>query len=156
MEVQFKMRELGKRSRFFQSARNKSKRLDSVTSILKGVGLSTLPCRKLQAIVDAASEIHRLFSEDNDLQNLDSLHAGVYMGADDFLPIFIYSVVKAEIERPCALCVLLRTLCDPSNRTGRTGYYLASFEAAVAHLQETDVQTWEDISIPFVSIALDS
>jgi hypothetical protein len=31
---------------------------------------------------------------------------GQMLGADDFLPIFIYSVVRAEMERPCALCKL--------------------------------------------------
>jgi hypothetical protein len=31
---------------------------------------------------------------------------GQMLGADDLLPIFIYSVVRAEMERPCALCKL--------------------------------------------------
>ena len=69
----------------------------SVATILKqGVGYSTLPCAKLRAIVDAAREISRLYKEE---QESDTL-----LGADDFLPIFIYSVVRAEMERPCALC----------------------------------------------------
>jgi hypothetical protein len=62
-----------------------------------------------------------------------------YLGADDFLPIFIYCVVQADMERPCALCVLLRTLCDRMNRIGEVGYYLASFEAAITHIQELDL-----------------
>ena len=68
----------------------------SVARILKqGVGMSTLPCVKLRAIVDAAREISQLHeSEHNGLKLL---------GADEFLPIFIFCVVRAEMERPCAL-----------------------------------------------------
>lgn len=35
--------------------------------------------------------------------------------------------------------VLLQTLCDQSSRIGETGYYLASFEGAVTHIQELDL-----------------
>ena len=62
----------------------------------KGVGMSTLPCVKLRAIVEAAREISRLYEREHG--------DGQILGADDFLPIFIFSVVRAEMERPCALC----------------------------------------------------
>ena len=68
----------------------------SVARILKqGVGMSTLPCVKLRAIVDAAREISQLHGREHDGYDL--------LGADDFLPIFIFCVVRAEMERPCAL-----------------------------------------------------
>mmetsp|Transcript_11119 Transcript_11119/g.30739 ORF Transcript_11119/g.30739 Transcript_11119/m.30739 type:complete len:97 (+) Transcript_11119:110-400(+) len=35
--------------------------------------------------------------------------------------------------------VLLRTLCDGMNRIGEIGYFLASFEAAVTHIQGIDL-----------------
>jgi Vacuolar sorting protein 9 (VPS9) domain len=91
----------------------------SVSTILNvGVGMSTLPCAKLRAILDAAKEIIRVYSEEhktseekqtpeeqatNDENENDILRKSD-LGADDFLPIFIYSVVRAEMERPCALC----------------------------------------------------
>jgi hypothetical protein len=69
----------------------------SVSLILKrGVGMSTLPCAKLRAIVEAAREISRLHGRE---------HGSDLVGADDFLPIFIFCVVRAEMERPCALCM---------------------------------------------------
>jgi hypothetical protein len=72
---------------------------ESVAHILKtGVGMSTLPCVKLRAIVGAAREISRLHEREHG--------DGVILGADDFLPIFIFCVVRAEMERPCALCKL--------------------------------------------------
>ena len=47
-------------------------------------------------------------AERSQVDNEGSLSSGacveVPFGADDFLPIFIFCVVKAEIERPCALC----------------------------------------------------
>ena len=57
--------------------------------------MSTLPCVKLRAIVDAAREISQLHEAE---------HNGTeHLGADEFLPIFIFCVVRAEMERPCAL-----------------------------------------------------
>ena len=67
----------------------------SVAQILKQGLMSTLPCVKLRAIVDAAREISHLHEREHDGQEL--------LGADEFLPIFIFCVVRAEMERPCAL-----------------------------------------------------
>ena len=70
----------------------------SVADILKqGVGNSTLPCAKLRAIVDAAREISELHVQEHNGNDLTG-------GADDFLPVFIFCVVQANLERPCALC----------------------------------------------------
>jgi hypothetical protein len=91
----------------------------SVSAILsEGVGMSTLPCAKLRAILDAAKEIIHVFAVDrrstskekeapeeqvtNDKSKTDVQETT--LGADDFLPILIYCVVRAEMERPCALC----------------------------------------------------
>ena len=109
----------------------------SVATILKhGVGMSTLPCVKLRAIVDAAREISRLYNEEhgnsgrklkNDFeksvenreeekemqerqrQRQQEEVGEEHLGADDFLPIFIFCVVRADMERPCALCKLSDT-----------------------------------------------
>lgn len=119
----------------------------------RGVGNSTLPCAKLRAIVDASREISRLHVQEHEGKDL--------IGADNFLPVFIFCVVKANLERPCALCtytfllfirsihpaldslnslgILLSTLCDKMNAIGEIGYFLASFEAVIAHLQEIDL-----------------
>ena len=35
--------------------------------------------------------------------------------------------------------VLLSTLCDKMNAIGEIGYFLASFEAVIAHLQQLDI-----------------
>ena len=150
MEVLFKIKELRKRPQgLFRIPENHTSpsQWNSVARILKqGVGLSTLPSVKLRAIVEASREISRLHEREHG--------DGVVLGADDFLPIFIFCVVQAEMERPCALCVLLRTLCDRSNRIGEIGYFLASFEAAIAHIQEIDLTEDRDEMLSFLSVPL--
>ena len=129
LEMQFKMQELRKRPQsYFKIKPNHESPSDwsSVAKILNmGVGLSTLPCEKLQAIVDASKEIGRLYDDEhngtNELSDGDKNHLNngsnhskntnsqvtrleKSLSADDFLPIFIFCVVRAELERPCAMC----------------------------------------------------
>lgn len=159
MEVHFRMKELSRRSQdFFRIAKGDGcYDWSSVSQILyEGVGQSTLPCLKLRAVVDAAREVFRIFSHEQQKSNRYGKTTNVQMlGADDFLPIFIYCVVQAEIERPCALCVLLRTLCDRLNRIGEIGYYLLSFEAAIKHCEEVDLSDNHEEMPSFLSIPLD-
>jgi len=148
MEAQFKIKELRKRPQgIFRIDKISPSHWQSVARILKqGVGMSTLPCVKLRAIVDAAREISQLYERENSEQAL--------LGADKFLPIFIFCVVQAEMERPCALCVLLQNLCDRINRIGEIGYFLASFEAAVAHIQEIDLTDDRESMLSFLTVPL--
>lgn len=53
------------------------------------------------------------------------------------------------------LGALLRTLCDPINRSGEVGYYLASFEAAISHIREMDLSESRDEMFSFLSIPLE-
>ena len=123
MEMQFKMQELRKRSQaLFRIPPEKQSPSDwrTVSNILqRGVGRSTLPCAKLRAIVRAAKEISCLHGQEHDCQSPtndttdnrqnigDDPTEKSTFGADDFLPIFIYCVVRADMERPCALCKYL-------------------------------------------------
>lgn len=50
--------------------------------------------------------------------------------------------------------MLLRALCDPINRLGEVGYYLASFEAAITHIREIDLSENRDDVFSFLSISL--
>lgn len=51
---------------------------------------------------------------------------------------FIRSIHPA-LDSPNSLGILLKTLCDKMNAIGEIGYFLASFEAVIAHLQEIDL-----------------
>jgi len=161
MEMKHKMKALAdKPQSYFRIPKEHRSRSDwkSVSRILKeGVGRSTLPCVKLRAVVDAAKEISQLDSEERSVFPDASFFDGKMgtittkaLGADDFLPIFIFCFVQAKIERPSALCELLSVMCDPRKMSGETGYYLASFHAALTHIHELDLTEAEnDLSIIF-------
>ena len=52
-------------------------------------------------------------------------------------PLSIYNVVE-----------LLSVMCDPRKMSGETGYYLASFHAALTHIHELDLKQYaDDLSI---------
>ena len=146
MEMKHKMKALEtKPQSFFRIPKEHRSRSDwsSVSKILQeGVGRSTLPCVKLRAIVDAAKEITHLDAEERSVFPDATFFDGKVvtktktLGADDFLPIFIFCFVQAKIERPQALCALLQTMCDPAKMNGETGYYLSSFHAAMTHIHE--------------------
>ena len=79
--------------------------------------MATLPCSKLRFIVDAAREITRLHDEERQIRSpgsakLDADDRDKILGADDFLPIFIFCVVRAEMERPSALCKFSHYIYD--------------------------------------------
>jgi hypothetical protein len=143
MEVHFKIKELRKRPQgMFRIHKISPSHWQSVARILKqGVGMSTLPCVKLRAIVDAAREISQLHETEHNGHEL--------LGADEFLPIFIFCVIRAEMERPCALSILLQTLCDQINRIGEIGYFLASFEAVIAHIKGIDLAEDREDTLSF-------
>uniref|UniRef100_A0AAV1V3V8 VPS9 domain-containing protein n=1 Tax=Peronospora matthiolae TaxID=2874970 RepID=A0AAV1V3V8_9STRA len=56
------------------------------------------------------------------------------LSGDDFLPIFIYVIVHSDLEAPIFTQVLLNRLCDFEKRRSESGYYLATFEAALHHI----------------------
>ena len=88
--------------------------------------------RLVQAILSCAAEIFRL----NKVERGDEGEASeTHLGADDFLPIFIYVVVHSNIDRPLSLLSLLDNICNSISKQGEAGYYLATFEAACTHLK---------------------
>lgn len=92
-----------------------------------GVVERTLPCDKLASLVEAAKDIPRIYRDEHP-------HAEKPLGADEFLPIFIWVVSQSDIEDLYLLKDVLCYLCDPNKRLSEVGYYLASFEAAIEHL----------------------
>lgn len=61
------------------------------------------------------------------------------LSGDDFLPIFVYVIVHSELVAPIMTQVLLNRLCDPEKRRSESGYYLATFEAALHHILSRDI-----------------
>lgn len=110
---------------------------EKVVFMLKDIRSHTLPHDRLHALVAAAKEIPDLFIAEH--QGTDKP-----LGADEFLPIFIYILVRAEIPELLALNEELQALCDPDKRLSETGYYLATLEASIQHLVEADINNDSD------------
>ncbi|RQM28948.1 hypothetical protein B5M09_005236 [Aphanomyces astaci] len=94
--------------------------------VLKEVDAMYLPVDKMRKLLECALTVHRTFQREHG-------HSQVLSG-DDFLPIFIYVIVNADMSNPLVLLRVLNVLSDPEKRMGESGYYLASYEAALEHL----------------------
>lgn len=70
---------------------------------------------QLDALMAVAHDIPALHRVEHPGDNASSL------GADDFLPIFIYVLVNSRVENLAAQSVILETLCDPKKMMGEAG-----------------------------------
>eukprot|EP00903_Cladosiphon_okamuranus_P005644 g5610.t1 len=84
--------------------------------LLQTVGLFTLPCDKLDALMAVAHDIPALHRKEHPGDGANGL------GADDFLPIFIYVLVNSGVEDLAVQSVVLETLCDPKKMMGEAGF----------------------------------
>jgi hypothetical protein len=117
---------------------------DEVVYALRDVRSKTLPHDRLEALLAAAKEIPDVFTRE---------HPGADqpLGADDFLPIFIYVLARAQIPELLALNEELQALCDPDKRMSETGYYLATLEASLQHIAEADVTADSEALFPMLN-----
>jgi len=100
--------------------------------------VTTLPSDKLDALVAAVREVHACYRREHGEM------VGLHLGADDFLPVFIYVVSQCGISRLLSLKNLLGGLADPSLMMSEAGYCLASLEGAIEYLLRLD-ETAEEI-----------
>lgn len=100
--------------------------------------VTTLPSDKLDALVAAVREVHACYRREH------GEAIGLHLGADDFLPVFIYVVSQCGISRLLSLKNLLGGLADPSRMMSEAGYCLASLEGAIEYLLRLD-ETAEEI-----------
>ncbi|KAJ0398556.1 hypothetical protein P43SY_003385 [Pythium insidiosum] len=126
----------------------------SVIELIKEIDDAFLPQDKMRKLVATAHQIHSLHRNERRMcrqeqqqqqqQQQQSEFAGSspasgsdeddVLSGDDFLPIFIYVIVHANLSAPIMTQVLLNRLCDPEQRRSESGYYLATYEAALHHI----------------------
>lgn len=70
---------------------------------------------QLDALMAVAHDIPALHRAEHPGDRSNSL------GADDFLPIFIYVLVNSGVKDLAAQCVVLERLCDPKKMMGEAG-----------------------------------
>lgn len=111
---------------FWENARND----------LKGIEHSPNQSMKLYALVRCAKSIYSEF-HDVVLKRIQAEHPGkeVTLGADDFLPIFMFVLCQSDLRTPMLNKELLWGLCHPDQLYGESGYYLTVYESALEYIQ---------------------
>lgn len=80
------------------------------------------PRAQLDALVAVAHAIPALYRAEHPADESRQL------GADDFLPIFIYVLVNSGVEGVASLSLVLETLCDPKKMIGEAGRSIGEAE----------------------------
>lgn len=88
-------------------------------------GTPPLLVLQLDALVAVAHAIPALYRLEHPGDDAESL------GADDFLPIFIFILVNSRIDRVAGQSLILETLCDPKRIMGEAGE-----SVFLGHIQE--------------------
>ncbi|RHY13321.1 hypothetical protein DYB36_000726 [Aphanomyces astaci] len=101
---------------------------------LGAMDLCTLPIDKLKCIMNAAMGVYQTVVESHggEANNPPCLT----LSADDFVPIHIYVVVTSLLQNPLVTKELLALITDPTDLTGKLGFYFTNFIAAVEHIAQ--------------------
>jgi hypothetical protein len=116
---------------------------------MSGIASATMPTDKLAALLRAAKVIYGTFKAERMLiveaiRKENSKRGKTKkkikpppndLGADEFLPIFIFVTVHAQLDHPLRDKECMWTLCEPDMIAGEGGYYLTVFDAALAHIE---------------------
>ena len=92
--------------------------------------MATFPSDKLEALMETARCIYERFGE---------LQPKITLGADDFVPIFMFVLSRARADRAMHDCVVIAHLCPELMLSGECTYYMSTFEAAVAYMAEMNL-----------------
>mgnify|MGYP005995817445 CR=1 FL=1 len=106
---------------------------------LAGIERNPTPSMRLQALVHTAKAIYSEFrceilpilrmEKGDNFKESDAA-----LGADDFLPIFIFVVCRAGLTHPSLSKDMLWQLCHPDQLHGESGYYLTVYESALEYI----------------------
>ena len=94
------------------------------------IGESKTASEKMEALLDTARLIYERFHE---------LKPGCILGADDFMPIFMFVVSRASLDRAFHDKEYLVHLCPENILDGQGAYYLSTFEAALTFMMNMDL-----------------
>jgi hypothetical protein len=111
---------------------------------LAGIERNPTQSMRLQALVYAAKAIYSEFKcevlpllcarKGDAMSSTDAM-----LGADDFLPIFIFVVCQAHLKHPHLNKDMLWILCHPDQLRGESGYYLTMYESAIEFIDSVEV-----------------
>ena len=98
----------------------------SAISRLKSLIFSMTPTKIMQAISFAATDIHK---------HMVRICSDNAVGADAFLPIWVYCIIKANIPNLATLVNFLKGYLNPDLRYCEIGYYVTCLEGACVYIQ---------------------
>eukprot|EP01052_Picozoa_sp_SAG31_P023766 SAG31_NODE_1982_length_6745_cov_8.400090_3_plen_1022_part_00 len=115
---------------------------------LECIGRSNLmPSEMLTELLRTATVIHDTFVLEHKRGDSDgnasdkgemARSSDVYLAGDDFLPIFIFVVVRSDVEELPLLLHFMQKLCDPDLLAGKGGYYLTVLESVLECVRSAD------------------
>ena len=91
----------------------------------------TIPSEKMACIIRSASLVSRVLS----VVRLKHGHS-VHSGADDFLPLFIYVVLKSKARNLVLNCEYISAFYNPTRLMGMAGYTLMNLRSALQFINE--------------------
>ena len=94
------------------------------------IGESKTASEKMEALLDTARLIYERFHE---------LKPSCILGADDFMPIFMFVVSRSGLDRAFHDKEYLVHLCPENMLDGQGAYYLSTFEAALTFMMNMDL-----------------
>ena len=109
---------------------------------LAGIERNPTPSMKLYALLRCAKAIYMEFKEfviPKIAIDKPEKASEIVLGADDFLPIFIYVLCHSDINTPLLNKELLWSLCHPDQLYGESGYYLTVYESALEFVENIEV-----------------
>lgn len=110
---------------------------------LAGIERNPTPSMRIHALVRTARAIYTEYKtqivplKHSSSSNYNS--DDFMLGADDFLPIFIFIFCRSELFHPIQNKDLLWKLCHPDQLQGESGYYLTIYESAVEYVLAADI-----------------
>jgi hypothetical protein len=126
-------------------------RWSAATLEMAGVSSAVMPTDKLAALLRAAKVIYGTHAAEKEARKKalrKSTPKGTKvpkmadeLGADEFLPIFIFVTVNAELSSPLKDKECMWSLCEPDMVAGEGGYYLTVFDAALSYLKVCNTET---------------
>ncbi len=66
------------------------------------------------------------------------------IGADDFLPVFIYILTLSTLHRPATCLTYIQYLTPQQDLSGELAYYVTTFESALYFISEILIDLNED------------
>lgn len=105
---------------------------DEPIAQLMAMEQSPLPSQMKERLLEAVSCIQEEAQINKEKNSSNTPEEG--LGADEFLPLFLYVLALADLDRPATCYSFLQHLLPSPDNTGEAAYYLTTLESAVHFL----------------------